>query len=313
MALAPQLLGVPGVYVPHINYGDPTVFLSGMNEARFPFNNRLIRLAVVHAINYTALASLFHGFGTTVVGPTPGGVLGYASDLHPYSYNLTLSKQLLAQAGYPDGKGIPPLTAWAISDAPPSVDCVTLIQAELAQIGIQVKIITWTESSEPMGYSYTDPRYPDFTIDDYGWFPDPWAFANFWVGDVWMAYGGNYADYNNTQVTNLLHQADKTSDPTQRGALYEQVAHIVYNDAPYIWIGQDYNAFGDGVPVANVNVQGYVGNIALWAGADFSLLYLVSPGSGSATSASSAYASSPMLASISSSEESGRHRTDLCS
>ena len=298
-SLAPQLLGLPNTYVPQVGYGIGTVHLIGMNEGRFPFNNRLIRLAVVHAINFTALAQLFHGFGTTVVGPEPRSILGYASDLQPYSYNLTLSRQLLAQAGYPDGKGIPPVTEWAWTAVPPSVDVVSVIQAELAQIGINVKIITI--STWPSVSGYTDPNYPDLTYDAYGYFPDPWAYANWWVGDLYWGLGGNYADYNNTQVINLLHQTDSALDPTQRAALYQQVAHLVYDDAPYIWVGQDYNAYGDGIPVVNINVRGYVGNIALWAGTDFSLLYLASP-----VSPTSVYASSPVIASVSGSEENDR-------
>jgi ABC-type transport system substrate-binding protein len=269
----------------------------GMNEARFPFSNRLIRLAVVHAINYTALADLFYGFGTTVVGPEPRGILGYASDLQPYSYNLTLSRQLLAEAGYPNGNGIPTITAMAMPGYPPSVDCVTLIQAELAQIGIKMKVI---DISTVITVGYTDPSYPDLTYDSYGYFPDPWAYANWWVGNLFYGYGGNYADYNNTQVFNLLNQADATFNSTQRAAIYEQVAHIVYNDAPYIWVGQDYNEYGNGIPVVNINVRGYEVNLAYWYGTDFSLLYLASP-----VSPATDYSSIPLVASVSSREERG--------
>ncbi len=274
LSLGPQVANKTGIYVPTLG-PLPSVHLIGLNCARFPFNNVLIRQAVVHAINYTALIQLFHGFAIDVVGPEPRGVLGYASDLQPYSYNITLAKQLLAEAGYPDGKGIPPVTAFAISDIPPSTDVVSLIQAELAQIGINVQIKTIDSATALQAETNpaTSSAYPDMTYDGYNWFPDPWPYANWWVGD--LAYGaGNFAWYNNTQVVQLLHQADRTLDPTQRAALYEQVAHIVYNDAPYIWVGQLQNAYPSGIPVVSGSVQGYMLNAGYWE-TDFSTLYLV--------------------------------------
>ena len=275
LTLGQQIQGKPGIYVP--NLGPlPSVHLIGLNNARFPFSNVQIRQAVVHAINYTALVQLFHGYGAEVVGPEPRGILGYASDLQPYSYNVTLSKQLLAQAGYPDGKGIPTVTAFAISDIPPSTDVVSLIQADLAQIGINVQIKTVNSATalQAEASPATSSAYPDMTYDGYNWFPDPWPYANWWVGD--LAYGaGNFAWYNNTQVVSLLHQADRTLDPTQRAALYEQVAHIVYNDAPYIWVAQLQNAYPSGIPVVSDSVQGYSLNIGFWQ-SDFSTLYLAS-------------------------------------
>jgi len=274
LSLGPQIANKTGIYVPSLG-PLPSVHFIGLNNARFPFSNVQIRQAVVHAINYTALIQLFHGYATELVGPEPRGVLGYASDLSPYSYNVTLSKQLLARAGYPDGNGIPAVTAFAISDIPPSTDVVSLIQSELADIGIHVQIKTIDSATALQAETNpaTNPAYPDMTYDGYNWFPDPWPYANWWVGD--LAYGaGNFAWYNNTQVVQLLHQADRTLDPTQRAAIYEQVAHIVYDDAPYIWVGQLQNAYPSGIPVVSNSIQGYTLNAGYWE-TDFSTLYVV--------------------------------------
>lgn len=275
LSLGTELAGRSGLYVP--NLGPlPAVHLIGLNNARFPFNNALIRQAVVHAINYTALVQLFHGFGVDLVGPEPRGMIGYPSDLQPYSYNITLAKELLTKAGYPNGQGIPPVTAHAFSDITPATNVVSLIQSDLAQIGIRVQIIAVTSAMGIQAYANppTDPAYPDMTYNGYNWFPDPFAFANFWVGDVY--YGaGNFAYYNNSRVNDLLHQADKALDQAQRATIYEEVAHIVYDDAPYIWVAQLENAYPSGIPVLNTNVKGYMLNIGFWEN-DFSGLYLVS-------------------------------------
>ncbi len=168
------------------------------------------------------------------------------------------------------------MTAFAISDIPPSTDVVSVIQADLEQIGINVQIKTIDSATALQAETNpaTNPAYPDMTYDGYNWFPDPWPLRQL-VGRN-LAYGaGNFAWYNNTQVVQLLHQADRTLDSTQRGAIYQQVAHIVYDDAPYIWVGQLQNAYPSGVPVVSSNIQGYVLNLGYWE-TDFSTFYLVS-------------------------------------
>jgi peptide/nickel transport system substrate-binding protein len=269
-SLVDQVTGSAGVYLPSLG-PMPTLSFLPMDTQKFPFNNSLIRQAVVHAINETALLKLFHGLGNSYVGPVPKGVLGYAQDLQPYGYNLSLSKQLLAKAGYPNGHGIPTITIIGTTDLPPGPEVALVVQADLSQIGINSKIksLTYTQMSTLL----TDPKspnYPDMLYEFWNWFPDPWAFANWFVGP--LAPGpGNFAWYNVSTVWNLLSKADSTINQTQRAAIYNQVAHIVYDDVPYFWVAQVQNGFPTGVPIVNINVRGYVVDLGFWE-SDFSLL-----------------------------------------
>jgi peptide/nickel transport system substrate-binding protein len=275
-SLVAQAVSAGGIYVPNIGV-NPTFTYWSLNTQRFPLNNRLIRQAVVHAINYTAILPLYHGFATPMVGPTPIGVLGYDPDLKPYSYNLTLARQLLAQAGYPNGQGIPVLQMLAPTDSPPCSDIAVVIQSNLADIGIQVKVVTEPSSTMDSLMSNTSPTssaYPDILGGVWGWFPDPWAFANWIVGPLGDGVGGNMGYYNNTRVNDLLNQATGTLDPSQRAAIYQQIAQIAYGDAPIIWTGQAKNSIGFGIPIVNTSVGGYIQ--AYGAGTDFSHLYLTS-------------------------------------
>ncbi len=271
-SLVSRALGQPGFYNPSMG-PMPTVQFIAMDTQKFPFNNLLIRQAVVHAVNYTEVLQLFHGLGVSYVGPIPKGVPGYPQDLEIYSYNITLAKQLLAQAGYPNGQGLPQVTLVASTDTPPSPEVDQVVQANLAQIGIKVQIKSMTYST--MATFLTNPTnasYPDMPYDGWNWFPDPWAFANWFVGP--LAFGpGNFAWYNNTSVMTLLKQADATTNPQQRAAIYQQIDRIVYNDAPYIWIAQVQNSFPTGVPIVNINVRGYAANLGFWE-SDFSTLYI---------------------------------------
>jgi peptide/nickel transport system substrate-binding protein len=279
-SLVAQAVSAGGIYVPTLGLEQmPCVMFWNLNTQKFPFNNKLIRLAVVHAINYTAALELFHGFGAAWVGPNPNGVDGYNPNLNPYSYNLTLARQLLAQAGYPNGQGIPPVTMIAATDAPPMTDIAAVVQSNLADIGIRVKIVAEPFASmlaTISGNSLNSTAYPDMTANDWINFPDPWAFADWFVGPIgYQAAGGNSGNYNNTQVNNLLHQAAGTVDESQRSAIYVQISQIVYADAPMIWIAQNKNMFSPGVPIVSTTVGGYT-PLPCFVLEDFSHLYLTS-------------------------------------
>jgi peptide/nickel transport system substrate-binding protein len=275
--LAPQVRNATGVYVPKLG-PMPTVHWLELNTQKFPFNNSLIRQAVVHAVNVTALDTMYGGYATPFAGPIPQGVAGYNSTLpSSYSYNVTLAKQLLSEAGYPGGKGIPTLTLRFSTDRTPESYVVPLIAAQLAQIGINVNLVgtTISEFDTYLGSTKaTDPSYPELMYVTWFWFPDPWAFADWFVGPAGIG-NVNYGVYNSTVVNALLAQADKTVDPTQRAMIYQHISEIVYNDAPCVWVAQYENALPLGLPVASNTLQGFTYNLQ-FAQTDTSTLYIAS-------------------------------------
>ena len=275
--LASQLKNSSSVYVPKLG-PMPVVHWLELNTYKFPFNNKLIREAVVHAINATALDTLYGGYATPFSGPIPKGVDGYNSSLpEGYSYNLTLAKQLLAQAGYPNGQGIPPLQLRFSSDRTPESYVVPLIASELSQIGLTVNTVGTTISDFDTflgGTSPTSSAYPEMMYVTWFWFPDPWAFADWLAGPLGIP-NPNFGGYNSTAANALLAKADITSNEQQRALLYQQVSEIVYNDAPCDWVAQYQNALPLGLPVANVNLQGFTYNLQ-FAQTDASTLYLAS-------------------------------------
>jgi peptide/nickel transport system substrate-binding protein len=273
--LAPQIAGTAGAYIPKLG-PEPTVQYLSFNTQRFPFNNTMIRQATAHAINLTGAVSLFSGFGTSYVGPVPKGLLGYDYSLKPYSYNLTLAKQLLTKAGHPNGQGIPPVSMIFPTDRPPASLEAQFIQAALGQIGITVKLQGMTDSQEYNILSSNAPTnstYPNLSYDNWFNVPDPWGYANWLVGP--LNYGpSNEAYYNNAQVNALFKQADSTTNQTQRAVLYQNAAKLVYNDSPYIWVGQFQNAASQGIPVATINLRGFVPSFQFFQ-SDFSTIYLI--------------------------------------
>jgi peptide/nickel transport system substrate-binding protein len=274
--LTPRVVGQTSLYFPKIGPQLGLQWLS-LDMWKYPLNNVLIREAIAHAINVTAILPLFEGFGTGFVGPVPKGVLGYNNNLQPYSYNLTLSRQLLAQAGFPNGQGLPTLLFLYTTDRPPSTEVAQVIQANLQQIGLKVTLkgVTTDVSVSILDgdRNPADPQHPDLMYGTWQWFPDPWAFADWFLGPLDVG-ASNMAWYNNTQVENLLTQADQTTNVTLRAQLLENASAIAYDDYPYVWLAQYQNALLQGVPVTNISVQGYYPTLET-LGIDFSTLYLV--------------------------------------
>ncbi len=117
------------------------VYLILMNNEMPPFDNPDVRRALSLAINREAIASaVAKGVQQPATGVVPEGVVGYQADQWAYSkYDIDQAKQLLANAGYPDGQGMPEI---ALSFVPGGgqEDLMALVQADLQKIGISSKL-----------------------------------------------------------------------------------------------------------------------------------------------------------------------------
>jgi len=264
--------GVEGIKVETLGLTQHIDFLY-FNTKTFPFNNTLIRRAVVHAINYDAIMSgINKNLTMRYVGPFADGLEGYDKTIAPYTYDPNLAKQLLAQAGYPDGKGLPTLSYLYYSRDASVALIAQEVQQDLASIGIDVnligvsfatyidKILSGPHGVPEMGWT---EWYPDYlSPDDY---VVPFASPDF------PPVGWNPAYYSTPRVTQLYQEAPYNADQSQRAQMYKEITQIMYDDAPYAWLGQF-----TGYYVYRSNVHGIYNNIVLAPGLslDYSTIYL---------------------------------------
>jgi peptide/nickel transport system substrate-binding protein len=170
-------------------------------------------------------------------GVLPPGMPGHDPDLQGYSYDPARAKQLLAAAGYPEGKGFPVVQLWSVSKAESTKVELAAYQQYLAELGIKIDlrfVEEWTRFTEMLGRG-------ELQMFRYAWyadFPDP---DSFFFPLLHSAGQPNNMFYRNPHIDQLLEKAREETDYTERVKLYRQAERVIIEDAP--WITQHNHSF----------------------------------------------------------------------
>jgi peptide/nickel transport system substrate-binding protein len=222
-----------------------------------PFTNRSVRQAVNYAINKTSIVlNLYKGTAIVAKNGMPPFMLGYNDAIVDYPYNPAKARELLTEAGYPNGFNT---TLWVMPVSRPYMFDPTkigeAIQSYLAAVNINVQIyhIDWSTYLAKTQAGEHPMCLLGWTGDN----GDPDNFMNVLYGENQCTIGtaGNVAFYNNTQVQSLLTKALQTYDTAQRASLYEQAQVIIHDDAPFVYL-----AHANQNLVFTKNVNGFVLN-----------------------------------------------------
>ncbi|MEC5425368.1 glutathione ABC transporter substrate-binding protein [Virgibacillus sp. C22-A2] len=200
----------------------------GFNTEVEPFNDVRVRQAINMAIDKENLIDgVTDGVALPAIGPLAPTVFGYSDEIDPLPYNPEEAKELLADAGYPDGFSTTILTYDRTTS-----DSAELIQAQLEEIGIDLSI----ESMEVGAYLEVTANgemdmfvgsWGTVTLDaDYGLYP---MFHSTNAGAP-----GNRSFLANDAIDSLLEQARKTTDEEERLELYKEVQQLIIDEAPIV-------------------------------------------------------------------------------
>jgi len=132
-------------------YEDATLFnyVGLMNTQKPPLDNKLVRQAIAYAIPYDDVVAVgAGGLGQQARGPVPHGLWPYSDEVFQYSYDPDKARELLAEAGYPDGGFSLVLTHAAENLSEERF--APVIKDALAEIGIDVEIrpMLWAQQWE---------------------------------------------------------------------------------------------------------------------------------------------------------------------
>ena len=209
-----------------------TILYLGMNQKVEELADPLVRQAIAHAIDKQALVDQTLPEGTKVANQfIPDVVNGYNEDVTEYEYDPEKAKDLLAEAGYPDGFTVDFNYPTGVSRPymPTPEQVYTNITAQLEEVGITV-------NPQPNKWSpdYLDRVQvsEDHGIHLLGWTGDYNDTDNF----VGVFFGGEKPEFgfNNPEVFTALEEARQVSSLEEQTPLYEQINEDIAQFVPAV-------------------------------------------------------------------------------
>ncbi|MGI6080492.1 MAG: glutathione ABC transporter substrate-binding protein [Candidatus Avilachnospira sp.] len=227
-----------------------------MNNQKAPFNDVRVRQAMNYAINKDAyVAVVKNGLAspaTSIMGPATQHYK--AND--PYEYNPEKAKELLAEAGYPDGFE----TTLICSSTTTNLKQAEFLQQQLAQVGITMNINSLESAVVNDTVENVSGPGAEAEVELYiiGWSSSTgdadWAIRPLLAIESEPPMSYNICYYENEEFDNLLYEALATADESVRAEKYAEAQDIVWEDCPLVCLANDYNTWATSNKIANVKV-----------------------------------------------------------
>lgn len=199
----------------------------GFNVTKKPFDDKRVRRAVSMSIDRTVFPKILHREEKPSYTWIPEGLLGYSSESGP-KYDPEAARKLLAEAGYPDGKGFPKISILY----PTREDARLVMESVQDQLKRNLNINPELTNQEWKVYLQklrrdAPPIYRANWGADY---PDPETFAN-----IFTSYNlNNNTRWKNAEYDKLDEQATSEQDPKARAEIYKKMDRMVCRDEAVI-------------------------------------------------------------------------------
>lgn len=229
LALQPEefvyLQGRPGVKTYNIRSANYTYIIMNVNFE--PFSDKRVRQAINYAAPREDIAhDIFRGLAEPMESMVSTVLPGISSDDWIYSYDLAKAKQLLSEAGYPDGFAV----ELSYDNAQPWQEAIAVaMRSSLEQIGIRVNLRAMTVSALVEAKARKEL---DFTIET-GLPVQPdvnYALTIFYKPGTPL----NFGNYENDEVLDLMIRGASIVDNDERNAFHQSVHKMLIEDPPVV-------------------------------------------------------------------------------
>jgi oligopeptide transport system substrate-binding protein len=202
-----------------------------INTTRGPLADPRVRQALNYATDARAiLDGIMSGRGNLAAGVIPPSLPGGDSTRKGYVRDTAKARALLVAAGHANGID---LELWS-SQTPPFPRIAQTVQANLADIGVRVKLVQRDASSmrEAARAGKTDMALKDWFAD----YPDGEDFLYPLLHSANKGVGGNVSFYANPQFDKLVSDSRREQDEAKRVSMYKEADLMAFNDAPMIYL-----------------------------------------------------------------------------
>ena len=187
---------------------------------RKPFDNPQVRKAFAMAIDRDVLPKILQGGQTPATSWVPPGMLAHNPEIG-LKFNPDEARRLLKEAGYPDGKGLPPIVLGYNTDEEKKLVAEAIQSMWQKHLGVVVQI----ENQEWKVFLKKLQNDP-FPVFRSGWgadYPDPDNFMKLFTSNS----GNNHGRWKNPRYDQLLELAARELDPKKRTQIYDDAQKIL--------------------------------------------------------------------------------------
>jgi len=235
-----EMISAPTLTVRYIGFNFEDAVVGDDADPENNMRKRKLRQALSCAYDFEQMNKFQNNRLYPMNGPIPEPLAGCLKERSPYRFDLDKAKQLLIEAGYP--KGIDPKTGRRLeltldvgSADPTTRQMMELLVDMYRKIGValEVQYSTWPAFMEKIHRAQTQLFYLGWVID----YPDAENFFQLFYSKN-KSPGPNNANYRNAEIDRLYETIRTMQDTPERTALYEKMAHILVEDAPWIYCYQ---------------------------------------------------------------------------
>ena len=218
-------------------YQSARVLGLSLNNQFGPLKNTKVRQALNYAIDKDAIVKHIYQGKAKPSGSPSGPLISGAVELPPYPHDPNKAKQLLAEAGYPNGFALTILSPRGrfLKDA----ELMQEVQKQLASVGVKV-ILEFMEyaaftsaARKPVG----ETKVQSFLQ---GWVPSNgearWTMYALFDSSQWVPTGSNGSFYTNPEMDNLIRQATTAPTLKARDEYLKQAQQLAHDDAAWLFL-----------------------------------------------------------------------------
>jgi len=201
-----------------------------LNNKTAPFDNEKVRKALCYAIDRAMILDMLSGGKGTILGSNmfPGMGIYYAEETADfYSQDIEVAKELLREAGYPDGFSF---TLTVPSNYQYHMDTAQILVEQLKAVGVTVTIkpVEWATWLTEV---YSERNYQATIIG---------LDSNLAPSDILKRYvssaGNNFVNYDNPKFDALFQKAVDTVSTEEKVALYKELQELLAKEAASVYL-----------------------------------------------------------------------------
>ena len=230
--------------------GTPLRYVS-VNFDKEPFDNLLVRQAIAHAVNTDDIVSTMDGLGIKSAGIIGPQVFGYKPEIEKagYPYDPAKGKELLAEAGFPNGFKT---VIWTTNASDNYVRDAQILQAQVKKIGIdaEIKVLDWAAYLTATRNGEQDMfllGWSNLTQDGGGL-----AFPNLHSSN---AGSSNRTFYRNAEADRLIDLTMNTTDQEKRLELLHAVNEYLVKDVAWVPLWHQVNVIAMGANIVGLDMS----------------------------------------------------------